>query len=468
MKCALRIFEVRRGFEIVELDKDDILVGRDASECDIVLDPMDLTASRRHFSIQRRPQDFFLFDSSKCGTTVNGVAVGGDGRKLYHGDVIEAGNAELTFLIFDEPAAAREVFEAGKKEELYNPAYALQCYSLAFRKEPQNIDIAESLLLLLEREERIETVISGGDYFNPEDIMKLAGHARVAAPLARAFTRIGDFTTAADLIDRAGGENAHPALKRVYDSIQKQTAGELLRTVTKKFDEPFNIQREALRVLIDDQADLVDFRYIERYHKYLGQRIDELYGGKPGREVVFHVTMRDQLFARTSPEQHVVLGYFSPQSKRIFIRPSRWRRKIQTEQELSVVLLHEYVHFRNDETSSGLWFPRWYNEGIAHVFSGSLSLQHCRNQLRRREDSISIPDLHDGYFSQVHDKWGTAYTQSAAIVHYLSKSYDDKKIVDVLRMLESSGGNFDRAFEQVFDLTLVDLDNKWWVLLEGQ
>ena len=460
MKYALQIFEVRRGIELFELEDKDITIGR-SPQCDITLDPLDLTASRKHFIIKNNKTDFMLIDRSKGGTFVNGVSVGSNGRRLYHGDVIEAGNAEITFLILEETKAADDLFEEGKAKENINPAYAIQCYSLALKKDLTNIDIAERLLLLLENNNQIDAIISGGNYFDLENIMQIASNVKVAAPLARAFMKIGDFATAIKKNEKAGGQDSDPELRNIFCSINNQIDGELLKTITDRRDQPFIIQRKDIKVIVDERDDMVDFKYIERYHKYLEQQTDKLYGGRSNRKLIFHVTLRDHLFAKTSPDQQNVLGYFSSESKEIFIRPTRWTKKIKPNKDLNIILLHEYIHFRNDEICAGAWFPRWYDEGIAHVFSGTLRLEDCRNNLPGKNDCIPVSELFDSYFSPINDKWGIAYLQSAALVHFLNMYYNSEKIINVLKCLGINGENFNEAFENTFGFTFDDLDAKW-------
>ncbi|MGQ9518159.1 MAG: FHA domain-containing protein [Anaerolineae bacterium] len=72
--------------QIWSLSRPEIIIGRDES-CDIVLD--DRKVSRRHASIRRQPDGYYITDlQSKNGTFVNGEAVFSP-RRLYDGDEIQ-------------------------------------------------------------------------------------------------------------------------------------------------------------------------------------------------------------------------------------------------------------------------------------------------------------------------------------------------------------------------------------------
>lgn len=466
MKCILRLFEVRKGQRIVELSQDKVLVGRSHQKCDIVLDPLDTLASRTHFEIRRDGENYFLKDFSKNGTWVNSERVGKSGGRLYHGDIIEAGNAEITFLLSEEMKTAEQLFEEGRKNELLDPSYSIQCYSLAHRQYPTNIDYASSLLNLLEQEERIEELITGGEYFNPEEMMRLVDDVRIAVPIAEAFVKIGDFARAMEVIEQAGRENTDSRLDTIVENIKRQTGEEILKTITEKTsDFPF-FQRGNLRIYIEERADFVDLRYVERYYKYLQQRIDPLFGGLHKSNIVFHVTARDHLFAQSLPNQSVILGYYSPESKRIFIRPRRWMECRTRELDFHIVLIHEYVHFRIDDICGGMWLPRWYNEGLAQILSESKKFEDFRILKSVRDKCKHILVFSDATFSSVYGDPTIAYLQCHAILFYLMQRFGKEKLVSVLTTMSETGGDFQRSFESILGMSLQELDSKLWSILE--
>lgn len=466
MKCILRLFEVRKGQRIIELAKDGVLVGRDPKKCGVVLDPLDALASRTHFEIKRDGENYFLKDFSNNGTWVNGERIRMSGRRLYHGDVIEAGNAEITFFLSEEMKTTEQLFEEGRKNELLEPSYSIQCYSLAHRRCPTNIEYASSLLNLLEKEERIEELITGADYFNPEKMMAIVGDVRIAAPIAKAFVKIGDFAQAMEVIKQAGGENADSRLTVIVENIKRQTGEEILKTIIEKTSEIPSFQKGNLRIYIEERADFVDLRYVERYYKYLHQHIDHLFSGPSKCNVVFHVTARDHLFAQSLPNQSVILGYYSPESKRIFIRPRRWMEGRTKEQDFHIVLMHEYVHLRVDEICGGMWLPKWYNEGLAQIFSESKKCEDFNILRSARDRCKHILVFSDATFSPVYSDPAIAYLQCCAILFYLMQKFGKEKLVSVLTKMNELGGDFQCSFESTLGMSLQELDSKWWSILE--
>jgi pSer/pThr/pTyr-binding forkhead associated (FHA) protein len=83
-----------REGETFALERDRISLGR-APECDIFLD--DVTVSRRHAVISRRPEGFTIDDEGSLnGTYVNRRRV--ETADLQDGDEVQIGKYKLTFL----------------------------------------------------------------------------------------------------------------------------------------------------------------------------------------------------------------------------------------------------------------------------------------------------------------------------------------------------------------------------------
>ena len=384
MGFILRLFEVRRGHQVVRIAQDTALIGREAAECDVVLDPLDLCASRVHLKIDGHAQTYHLTDLSSGGTSVNGQAVGGSGRRLYHGDVIEAGNAEINSFV----QAARtlsELLDEGDRHKRLDPDYAIQCYALALKENPTHQECFRSLLELLERRQRYEDLATGGNYFDMETVLRSAPDNGIVAPIARALVEVGDYTQALHVLDTVAGADTDPSLREIRQRIQNHTGGEILKTVVHNRDETAFFETDALRVYIDERAYLADLRYVERYYKYLQSSIDALFPRPSKRKVVFHVTVRDALLAPTLPDQRTALGYYSRHSRRIFVRPRRWIEREDAETGFHITLKHEYVHFRVHDMVEEAWVPSWYNEGLAQVLSNDVLAPDLRPLARERD-----------------------------------------------------------------------------------
>jgi pSer/pThr/pTyr-binding forkhead associated (FHA) protein len=85
-----------------ELGDKALLVGR----ADFATVPVqDSSVSRSHFLVLRESAEFFVVDlESQNGTLLNGEEV--SGRRLHHGDVIQAGNSLFLFSCERQPAFA--------------------------------------------------------------------------------------------------------------------------------------------------------------------------------------------------------------------------------------------------------------------------------------------------------------------------------------------------------------------------
>jgi diguanylate cyclase (GGDEF)-like protein len=98
----------------VPLDRPETSVGR-GEACEIVLD-LD-NVSRRHCTLVRRGEEFFLRDDgSTNGTWLNGVDVRGE-APLRSGDLVKVGSAILKFLLGG--AGSPDSIEAQYHEEIY-------------------------------------------------------------------------------------------------------------------------------------------------------------------------------------------------------------------------------------------------------------------------------------------------------------------------------------------------------------
>ncbi len=156
-----------------------------------------------------------------------------------------------------------QLIEDGMKSETLEPAYSVQCYALALREEPANIQCAARLLSLLIQQERYEEIVTGGIYFEMQYMLQLAYDPRIAIPLTKAFIKLGDFSAAMDIIELVGGQDANIELELLSKEIGRQTGGHLLSTTIDEPADPPFFQRDTLRVYVDEGVDFQDLRYVE-------------------------------------------------------------------------------------------------------------------------------------------------------------------------------------------------------------
>ena len=466
LQCILILFEVRRGKRILEMKEGFFRVGRDEIKCAVALDPLDRSASREHFVIDNRSGQYFLTNLSSNGTFINGEKVSSKGRHLYHGDVIEAGNSELTFLLSKRiEGSIQRLIDEGRKSELLEPAHSIQCYALVLREHPANVECAALLLSLLIRQERYEEIITGSNYFEPQKMLQLANDPRIAVPLAKAYIRVGDFSAAMNIVELGGGPTANYQLEKLTREIRQQTGGQLLTTTFDKPEELPFFQRDTLRVYFDDRVDFPDLWYIERYYKYIRQRINPLFGGPVVGVAEFHITIRDQLFTYSLPGQTEILGYYSPSSRRIFIRPRRWIQMKAKDEYFYITLLHEYVHLRVHEACGSVLPPKWYNEGLALLFTEESQITDT-NLLRDAQTKYrEIMRLTDDCFSPTFGDPTWAYMQSLSMLRYLAERFGKEALISILNTMGAAGKSFIDAFYEILHTSIVDFGEEWWRII---
>jgi len=114
----------------IELLADNVTLGREPGEVDIVLD--DPSVSRLHARIRRNAEEeYWLYDEgSVMGTFLNYQQLGLAARQMHHGDNVQIGRValrfrlELAFPTAASPADTRAVQEAGPEPEADAPAAA--------------------------------------------------------------------------------------------------------------------------------------------------------------------------------------------------------------------------------------------------------------------------------------------------------------------------------------------------------
>jgi pSer/pThr/pTyr-binding forkhead associated (FHA) protein len=462
----LAILEIRRGRRIVETSKDVFRVGRDPARCDVVLDPLDRAASREHFIIQTKEGHCFLTNLSSNGTIVQGERVGNKGRRLYHGDVIEAGGADITFLLSDHmKRSARQLLEEGKKNEALDPSFSIQCYSLAVRQDPDDIECAICLLNVLAKQGRYEDLATGGNYFDAERMAGLAAHPSIALPIATAFAKLGDFSTATRFANLPGVPPPGTPLALLVQDIERQTGGQLLKTIPQDPSECPFFERGSLRIYVDERPDFADLGFIDRYFKYVLRQVDPVFGGPARTAVECHVTIRDQLFAQSMPNRGIVLGYYSPSSRRIFLRPRRWIEGTARENEFHIVLSHEYVHLRVHEACGDALPPKWYNEGLAQFLTEDRKLTDFQALRLVGTKCKNASDLSDSWFSPESGDPALAYLQSHAMLSYLANKFPKEELIAVLSYMGNQHLDFCRAFRERLGISFDDLDRGWRAML---
>jgi tetratricopeptide (TPR) repeat protein len=158
----------------------------------------------------------------------------------------------------------------------------------------------------------------------------------------------------------------------------------------------------------------------------------------------------------------VVSGYFQPGREVNYITLTTEKR----EENPYAVIFHEYVHLLVNNTFGRTSIPAWFNEGLAEYYStfdieddrkiylGKLIYPHL--QLLRTSQLVSLEKLFAvDYYSlerNKHDARGLFYAQSWALIHYLIRGNEGKRVRQLGVFLDQLRQNIpaEKAFRQAF------------------
>ncbi len=137
----------------LRLRSQQVLAGRDETNCDLVLD--DPTCSRRHFRVHATGPGTFLLEDlhSHNGTFVNGRRV--QDHHLRHGDEIQAGRCTITFYDVPETPATTLVLRDGE-DDLGDVSVYRQKPSVTESRLAQLLDLTSRMVGAFERRDLLE------------------------------------------------------------------------------------------------------------------------------------------------------------------------------------------------------------------------------------------------------------------------------------------------------------------------
>jgi tetratricopeptide (TPR) repeat protein len=157
-----------------------------------------------------------------------------------------------------------------------------------------------------------------------------------------------------------------------------------------------------------------------------------------------------------------VSGYFQPGREVNYITLTTEKR----EEYPYAVIFHEYVHLLVNNSLGRTSIPTWFNEGLAEYYStfdieddrkiylGKLIYPHL--QLLRTSQLVSLEKLFAvDYYSlerNKHDARGLFYAQSWALIHYLIRGNEGKRVRQLGVFLDQLRQNIpaEKAFRQAF------------------
>jgi hypothetical protein len=128
---------------------------------------------------------------------------------------------------------------------------------------------------------------------------------------------------------------------------------------------------------------------------------------------------------------------------------------------LETVFRHELVHMALRWAVGEVPVPRWFNEGLAVLYSEELPLDRMRTMWPAAAAGRLIP-LHrlDRSFPRREFQVNLAYAQSADLVRYLVVHDGRWRLLELFGRLRA-GQPFDAALAASWNASLQDLDAEW-------
>ena len=181
--------------------------------------------------------------------------------------------------------------------------------------------------------------------------------------------------------------------------------------------------------------------------------------------VSFHPTLvliNDQQHFRQMAGHPLVIAYALPSKNLMVIDLSRMTTK---PFNLQATIKHELCHLILHHHITGNRLPRWLDEGVCQWASDGMA----DILLNTRRELLPAAILSGRYFELANLEHGfprdangliLAYEQSKSIVEYISRTYGQQGVLDLLESLRQ-GNELERAVEKCFALTFEQLESRW-------
>lgn len=174
------------------------------------------------------------------------------------------------------------------------------------------------------------------------------------------------------------------------------------------------------------------------------------------------VLINDQQHFRQMAGHPLVVAYALPSENLMVIDITRMTSKPFS---LQATIKHELCHLILHHHIKGERLPRWLDEGVCQWASDGMA----DILLDTRRELLPAAILSGRYFELAslehgfpHDTNGLilAYEQSKSIVEYISRTYGQQAVLDLLEMLRQ-GNELESAIEKRFALTFDQLVSQW-------
>ncbi len=275
--------------------------------------------------------------------------------------------------------------------------------------------------------------------------------------------------------------DAQAALGQLYMRLGREE--EALKTLEAAYDaDKFNVRvRNSLKVLdhlkgyatlqtdhftlrYDRKNDEVLARYMARYLEDMYKEYVKLFGYEPQGRILIEVFNKHEMFSgrvTSLPDLHTIgactgrmFAMVSPHDRsNVIAKPFNWVR----------VLRHELVHVFNLEQTN-FQVPHWFTEGVAVAHEGSFGTVPPLNWTALLADKLHGDDLLNldnillGFIRPRNpQQWQQAYAQSLWYIEYLTKTYGDKAVGDLLKAF-AVGMDSGPALEKVIGVKKADFE----------
>jgi tetratricopeptide (TPR) repeat protein len=291
-------------------------------------------------------------------------------------------------------------------------------------------------------------------YFDAEKYFKQAVDLQPKLPEAQAglgllYMRLGREEEAAKILEAA--YDADKFNVRVGNTLK--VLDHLKRYAT--------LQTEHFILRYDPKNDEVLAKYMGRYLEELYKEYAGLFDHRPEGRILIEVFSKHEMFSGrvvALPDLHTIGActgrMFAMVSihdtSKVIGQPFNWVR----------VLRHELVHvFNLDQTRFQV--PHWFTEGLAVTHEGSVPPPNWTALLaekRHANDLLNLDNVLLGFIRpRSQQQWHQAYAQSQLYVEYLTKTYGDKAVG---QMLTAFGDGLDtaQALEKVLGVKKADFE----------
>ncbi len=225
-----------------------------------------------------------------------------------------------------------------------------------------------------------------------------------------------------------------------------------------------HLSRNQLKIYTDEQIKGAAQEVLTLYPE-IKKRLEAFFGWK-FQKYPIHIVIRSRL---NRPKTSLLVAYAVPAKNLVVIDYFRagstpTNLKVTLEHELCHLLLHSHI---NDSS-----LPKWLDEGICQVVSGSLGelaiipKASVLDKAVRSRKIIPLEKL-ETHFPNQRDALLLAYEESKSFTSYLIEMLGKQALLELLNYLRD-GETFKTGFLQAASKPFSEMEREWWSSLEKQ